>query len=435
MIRASKVCVVLAALLALVGSSCAAREGDDIGTAIFNGTTPDGVRVEPPFTTLPTPEIDAIRVPLDFFSVQGAVDAAQPGDLILLDPGVYTEEIVVATPDIVIRGRDRNSVFIDGLHSATTGVTIRADGVAIENLTVRNYLRDAIVVDGSLQTTPINRFRAFHVTTSNTGSNGISLVNTTNASIEQGWLSGHGAAGVSVADCSNCATLVTATLSEFSARGFSVVGAAGGVSIYSSTSRNNRVGIVVEDGVDLLTTDTLVAANLVLNNGFTSSPNNDPFWDTSFGIGIHVGGTLGTQVIANRVSGNTRAGIVLSRNIARSSGDPIAVRIERNAVAGHPESDIVLALLDGVIDPGLCARDNGGALVAPPGAELAAACGESNIAPPSFDWTGEPRSTIPYPNGPVPPSIDGMVDADTAAPVPAGPVQPSDPTAAVVPDG
>ena len=71
MIRASKVCVVLAALLALVGSSCAAREGDDIGTAIFNGTTPDGVRVEPPFTTLPTPEIDAIRVPLDFFSVQG----------------------------------------------------------------------------------------------------------------------------------------------------------------------------------------------------------------------------------------------------------------------------------------------------------------------------------------------------------------------------
>jgi len=134
------------------------------------------------------------------------------------------------------------------------------------------------------------------------------------------------------------------------------------------------------------------------------------------------------------VSGNTRAGIVLSRNIARSSGDPIAARIERNAVTGHPESDIVLALLDGVIDPGLCARDNVGALVAPADAELAAACGESNTAPPPFDWTGEPRSTIPYANGPVPPGIDGMVDADSAAPVPAGPVQPSDPSAAAVPD-
>lgn len=423
--------VILVAVLALGG--CASREGDDIGSAIFNGTTPDGQQIDPPITTLPVPDIDAIRVPLDFFSVQGAVDAAQPGDLILLDPGVYTEEVVVTTPDIVIRGRDRNTVFIDGLHSATTGLTVLADGVAIENLTVRNYLGDGIIVDGIGRTVPINRFRALHVTTSNTGQNGISLRNTTNAEIRQGWLSGHAGAGVEVSECSACSTLITTTLAEFSARGFSVVGAAGGVSIFSSTSRNNRTGIVIEDGPNSPTSDVVVAANLILNNGFTSSPSIDPQWDTSFGTGIHVGGTLGTKIAANRITGNTRAGVVLSQNIDRTSGDPIAAVIERNVVVDHIEGDIVLALLDGVVDPGLCVRDNEGAAVVPAGAESSAACSASNTAPVRFDWTGEPHPTIPYPNGPLPPGIDGMTEADVAPPVPAGPVIAPDASSAMVP--
>lgn len=423
---------VVAALL-LVVSGCASREGDDIGSPIFNGTTPDGLQVEPPITTLPIPEIDAIRVPLDFFSVQNAVDAAQPGDLILLDPGVYTEEISITTPDIVVRGRDRNSVFIDGLHSATTGITVLADGVAIENLTVRNYLGDGIVVQADSVAVPRNRFRALHVTTSNTGENGINLENTTNAEIRQGWLSGHGAAGVQVTDCANCATLVTTTLVEFSARGFSVSGGMGGVSIFSSTSRNNRTGVVVEDGPTLPSTDVLVAANLVLNNGFTTSPSTDPLWDTSFGTGVFLGGTVGTEVVANRVEGNTRSGIVLSQTIGREDADPIATRLERNETSGHVEGDIVLALLAGVADAGLCIRDNVGSSIAPQGAAEAARCGAENSAPPLFEWTGETRSTIPYPNGPVPPGIDGMAEADVAPPIPAGPVVSPDVSSAVVP--
>lgn len=425
--------VAAAAVLALVLASCASREGDDIGSPIFNGTTPDGLVVEPPITTLPAPEIDAIRVPLDHFSVQAAVDAAQPGDLILLDPGVYTEEIVIGTPDVVIRGRDRNTVFIDGLHSATTGITVRADGVAIENLTVRNYTGDAIIVQGDSAALPRNRFRALHVTTSNTGNNGITLLHTTNAEIRQGWLSGHAGAGVQITDCDGCATLVTTTLAEFSARGFSISGGMGGVSIFSSTSRNNRTGIVVEDGPTLPTTDALIAANIVLNNGFTSSPSVSAAWDTSFGTGVFVGGTVGTEIVANRVQGNTRAAIVLSQSIDQASSDPIAVKIERNEASGHPEADIVLALLDGVADGGLCVRDNPAAALAPPGAGAAAGCDAANTAPPVFAWTGQPRSTIPYPNGPVPPGIDGMVEADVAPPVPAGPVVSPDASSAVVP--
>lgn len=425
----------LVLLGALTLTACAAKEGDDIGSPIFNGTTPNGERVDPPRTTLPIPSINAIRVPLDSFSIQGAVDMAQPGDLILVDPGVYTEEVVVRTNDIVLRGRDRNTVFIDGVHSLTNGVTVQADGVAIENLTVRNYLGDAISVDGTGSPTPINRFRAFHITTSNTGANGIALRNVTNAEVRQGWTSGHANAGVLVTQCTQCNTLITTTLAEYSARGFAVVGAVDGVAIFSSTSRNNRVGIVVEDSVEQPTTRALIAANLVLNNGFTSTPNNTPLNDRSFGVGIHVGGTVSTEVVANRVRANTRTGVLLSTNNAETSGDPIAPLVQRNAIEGHPEADIVLAFDDQVVDPSTCVSDNGPAVIGPPGAAEAAVCGDANVAPPAFVWTGEPRTTIPYANGPVPPTIDGLPDPDSALPQPAGPVVIPSADSATVPEG
>lgn len=415
-------------------SACAAREGDAIGSPIFNGTTPDGQVVEPPRTTLPSPDVDAIRVPLDSFSIQGAVDQAEPGDLILIDPGVYTEEVVVVTPDVVIRGRDRNTVFIDGIHSLTNGITVLADGVAIENLTVRNYLGDAVSV-GNDTPPAINRFRALHLTTSNTGENGVSLTNVTNAEVRQGWHSGHGGAGVLVADCAQCSTLITATLVEYSAKGFNVSGAMEGVSVFSSTSRNNRVGILIEDGPFQPTTGAVVAANVILNNGFTSTPNSDPLIDRGFGVGIQVGGTVSTSVIANQISGNTRAGVVLAPSNAGATGDPIAPLVERNAIEGHPESDIVLAFEDEIIDPSTCISRNGEATIGPPGAAQAAACGDANSRPPLFSWTGETRSTIDYVNGPVPPGIDGMIDADSAQAVPAGPVGLPDPTTAEPPAG
>ena len=165
----------------------------------------------------------------------------------------------------MIRGRNRNTVFVDGEHTAATGFAIRADGVAIENLTVRNYTADAILVDDIPDGTARDGFRALHVTTSNSDGSGIALHNTRNAEIRQGWFSGHGDAGVTVSDCSDCNTLITTSLAEFNARGYVVSGADRGVTIFSATSRNNRAGIVVEDGAFQATTGVVVAANLIQN--------------------------------------------------------------------------------------------------------------------------------------------------------------------------
>ncbi|MGI9607678.1 MAG: right-handed parallel beta-helix repeat-containing protein [Acidimicrobiales bacterium] len=415
----------LLSLVAMLGVACAQVEGDDIGTPIFNGTTPDGIAVEPPITTLPTPEVDAIRVPLDFFSIQEAVDVAQPGDLVLIEPGVYSEEVVVRSPDVVIRGRDRNTVFIDGLHAATTGFTVTADGVAIENLTVRNYTTDAVAVMGTSERS-VDGFRALHITTSNTGRHGVLVSQATNVEVREGWMSGAAGAGVAIESCVDCATLIETTLSEFSARGFSVVGATDGVQIIRSTSRNNRAGIVLSDGGGASTRGAAVAGTVIQNNGFSSTPRAIESWDASFGVGLHVSGTVTSDIRANRVSGNTRAGILVGAGIEPGTNDPIATTVIGNEATGHLEGDIVLAFANPVADPQLCVADNAGAVLLPEGSVDAVTCVGDPVAPPTFAWAVDGRSTIPYANGPVPPGIEGMADADSAPAVPAGPVIPID---------
>jgi hypothetical protein len=80
------------------------------------GDEPPPTTEPPPPTTTVDPLADALRVPDDYATIQEAVDAAQPGDLVLIGPGTYHEAVIVETDDIVIRGTDRNEPFtaLDG---------------------------------------------------------------------------------------------------------------------------------------------------------------------------------------------------------------------------------------------------------------------------------------------------------------------------------
>ena len=85
---------------------------------------------------------DVLEVGKDssFSTIQSAVDAAKPGNLILINNGVYNETITVTTPYLTIRGRDRNNVIIDGEFMRENGINVYdTDGVSVENLSVRNF--------------------------------------------------------------------------------------------------------------------------------------------------------------------------------------------------------------------------------------------------------------------------------------------------------
>src|SRR5215469_18007027 len=55
-----------------------------------------------------------LRVPENYATVQAAVNAARVGDMISIAPGIYHEAVTVRTSGLTIRGRDRNSVIMDG---------------------------------------------------------------------------------------------------------------------------------------------------------------------------------------------------------------------------------------------------------------------------------------------------------------------------------
>ena len=77
-------------------------------------------------------------------TIQAAVNASKSGDWVLIEPGVYYEEVTVtsAQSGIWIRGMNRNTVIIDGKNKTGNGIEVyKANDVWVENLTVRNFER------------------------------------------------------------------------------------------------------------------------------------------------------------------------------------------------------------------------------------------------------------------------------------------------------
>jgi hypothetical protein len=69
-----------------------------------------------------------------YTSIQAAVDAASPGDWVLVAPGIYHEkgynpasgkaaEVYITKPNLHLRGMDRNQVIVDGTNFSTTQAT------------------------------------------------------------------------------------------------------------------------------------------------------------------------------------------------------------------------------------------------------------------------------------------------------------------------
>ena len=119
-------------------------------------TPPTATPVEPVGACdAPAPAFKAsgrtIRVPDDAKTIQAGVDRAKQGDLVLVSPGVYQESVTVGTDGVVIRGTDRNRTILDGEFERENGVfVVGADGVAVENITARNFTENGFFWNGVL---------------------------------------------------------------------------------------------------------------------------------------------------------------------------------------------------------------------------------------------------------------------------------------------
>jgi hypothetical protein len=75
-----------------------------------------------------------IEVPKDYQTIQAAINAAQPGDLILIAPGIYKENLTIRK-SIELRGADAG-VIVDGSRARNTPTILiqRTRDVVIQNL-------------------------------------------------------------------------------------------------------------------------------------------------------------------------------------------------------------------------------------------------------------------------------------------------------------
>jgi hypothetical protein len=315
-----------------------------------------------------------------FSSIQAAVNAARPGDWILIGPGDYHEQgsnvagVLVATPDIHIRGMDRNRVIVDGTNAkpgarpcssdpavqnfgpggaGRNGIEVlKVNGVSVENLTACNFLSDAsgnngnqIWFNGGVSSGMIGMgaFRATYLTASSTyfkdevspqAQYGIYANNGKGPGlIDQSYASNMSAAAYYVGACPDCNIVLTHAHAQNSAIGFLGTNAGGHLIIENSEWDHNKGGIapLSANNDDWPTPQNGACPNegkgplgshscTIIRNNFVHDNNNPntPLFILRLsaalfpiGTGIQIAGGQNDTVIHNRVTRNGSWGIVI----------------------------------------------------------------------------------------------------------------------------
>lgn len=267
-----------------------------------------------------------IRVPADAPTIGRAVAAAEPGDLVLVTPGVYRETVQITTDGITLRGTDRARVVIDGGLTRPNGVVVRSAGVTVQNLTVRHALLNGVLVTGMpgdgggsgytrpdpARFPPLRGFHIDHVTSYNNGLYGIYAFHTRNGLIENSYTSGMADSGIYVGQCKPCGIVVRANVAERNAVGYEGTNASENMFVVGNRFTGNRVGATISSDHQeafIPQQGSVLAGNVIAANNQRESPEQA---DGGFGIGVGIAGGTKNTVARNLVTGNSRAGVVIT---------------------------------------------------------------------------------------------------------------------------
>lgn len=254
------------------------------------------------------PDDGVLNVPDDFGTITEAVDAAVPGDLILVGPGVYNEAVNVVTDEITIRGTDRSGVVLDGQFELDNGVRVLgAKGVVVENLTTQNYTNNGVFITGS------DGYRASYITAIRNGDYGVYAFDSINGQIDNSYASGSPDAGFYVGQCFPCNSIIDNVIAEHNGLGYSGTNSGGNMVVANSTFRFNRAGIVPNSGSYELCypeRDTTVVGNTVYSNNQSDTPaiGNAIL---VMGNGIIAPGGIDNLITRNLVFDHAKTGISL----------------------------------------------------------------------------------------------------------------------------
>lgn len=310
-----------------------------------------------------------LRVRSQFPTVQGAVNAAKPGDLVLIAPGIYGEEVIVSTPGLTLRGLDRNRVILDGEFRRRNGIKVLgADGVVIENMTARHFTVNGFFWTG------VRGYRGSYLTAYSNGDYGLYAFDSVYGQFDHSYASGHPDSGFYIGQCKPCHALISDVLAEHNALGYSGTNAGGDLTITRSVWRHNISGLVP----NTLDAERLppqngarITGNLIYSNHSEQAPLKQLQYP-AFGTGIILAGGINNVVEGNTIWDHPNFGILVIVSIDRNMWIPSGHHIRANTVWASGRADLALAAPAG---SGTCFADNRFSRSRPPAIQQLYGCG------------------------------------------------------------
>jgi nitrous oxidase accessory protein NosD len=235
-------------------------------------------------------------------SIQTAVDAAKPGGIVLLRPGIYRQTVRITRSDVTVRGSGAaagGSLLVppaagkEGCGPEAEGVNgfclLHAANIRISSLHISGFSGDGII---GFYT---DRLVVDHVTADHNGDYGIARFNSTRSRIIANKASDDGTAGIYVGDSAHADTLVVGNEVWDNTLGLFLRHASHATAAYNDI-HDNCVGIAILG--EPSATDWTITHNTVTRNNRKS-----PMCDLS-GVGIVAFHTTYSLIGQNTLLGN-----------------------------------------------------------------------------------------------------------------------------------
>ncbi len=331
-----------------------------------------------PHSTKPSSRI--LRVPSQYRSIQAAVDASRAGDRVLIEPGIYHEAVTVSHdhPGITIRGQNRDSVILDGRNGRlVTGITVNANHVAVENLTIRRYAVNGLVFAPAAEGYGggggvLEGWRGSYITAYDNGLYGVYAFQAQSGEFDHVYASGQPDSGIYVGQCRGCRATITASVAADNAVGYEDTNA-NGVVLSDVELRDNRLGALLDSNIkEQLAPESGV---VLRNSTITANTNRHaPTGDEGYGVGVAVSGGDNNLIEHNAISAQPIGVLILNASADTGGYQATDNRVKANVLS---DQSLDLDLLTGTLTQGNCFSDNHARRTFPFRVEQVAPCGRS----------------------------------------------------------